>query len=272
MTGARHIRVLPERAGKAIDLLAAASGLPKARLKHAMNCGAVWLSRAGKPPRRLRRATAGVAPGDVLDCHYDPAILERRPAMAVCIADEQRYSVWFKPSGLLTQGSRFGDHCSLQRQAELQWDPPRAVFVVHRLDREASGLVLLAHDREAAAKLSALFAGHTIRKTYRVVVGGQVPERGELDAPLDGKAACTRFVCNHYDAARDCSSLAVELVTGRKHQIRRHFAGIGHAVLGDSRYGGRACREGLQLVAVALAFDDPFGRGPRDYRCDATAP
>lgn len=249
---------MPVAPVKALDALVAETALSKGRIRHAMNCGAVWLSRQGKPQKRLRRATAALQPGDCVDLYYDETILERKPVPAICIADRKRYSVWFKPAGLLTQGSRYGDHCSLSRQVEQHWDPPRAVFVVHRLDREAMGLVLLAHDRNAAARLSQLFAGHAIRKTYRVTVAGCAPEHGIITAALDDKPAETHYQREHYDADTDASVLQVELVTGRKHQIRRHLAGIGHAVLGDPRYGGRPYAQGLQLSAIGLAFDDPF--------------
>lgn len=257
---------MPGRSCRAIDLLHEKTGLSRQRLKRAMACGAVWLKRPGQGERRLRRATAEVGPGDVLECYYDAAILEREPEPARCVADENRYSVWAKPAGLLSQGSRYGDHCSLVRQAESYWQPPRPVFLVHRLDREAAGLVLLAHDSRAAAALSRLFQDQAISKHYRVAVSGAVPECGEIHASLDGKAACTRYVRERYDEATDTSFLDVTLITGRKHQIRRHFAGIGHAVLGDPRYGGRPCAEGLQLVAVSLEFVCPFGGGLRSYR------
>ena len=259
-----HWRVRPAASVKALDALVTETGLSKGRIRHAMNCGAVWLSRPGKSQKRLRRATADLLAGDVVDLYYDVTILARKPILAACVADERRYSIWFKPPGVLTQGSRYGDHCSLLRQAEQHY-PSRSIFVVHRLDREAQGLVLLAHDREAAARLSALFSGHRITKTYRVSVSGKTLERGELTEPIDGKEACTRFERESYDAENDVSLLIVTLVTGRKHQIRRHFAGIGHAVLGDPRYGGRPCAQGLQLVAESLSFDDPFGKGARQY-------
>ncbi|HEY9036421.1 MAG TPA: RNA pseudouridine synthase [Pseudomonadales bacterium] len=265
MSDFKHWRVQPAAPVKALDALIAETGLSKGRVRHAMNCGAVWLSRPGKSQKRLRRATAELLAGDVVDLYYDVTVLERKPIPAIRVADERRYSVWFKPPGLLTQGSRYGDHCSLSRQVE-QHDPSRSVFMVHRLDREAQGLVLLAHDREAAARLSALFSEHRITKTYRVSVSGKAMERGELTEPIDGKEACTRFVRESYNAENDTSVLLVTLVTGRKHQIRRHLAGIGHPVLGDPRYGGRLCEQGLQLAAVSLVFDDPFERGRREYR------
>lgn len=136
------------------------------------------------------------------------------------------------------------------------------MFLVHRLDREAAGLVLLAHDGVAAAKLAGLFRDHRITKRYRVRVSGQLAVRGPegvIALPLDGKAAQTEYRVTGYDQASGTSTAEVRIRTGRLHQIRRHFDVIGYPVLGDPRYGsGNAHPEGLQLVACGLAFRCPF--------------
>lgn len=254
----------------ALAALARISGLPKARIKDAMNKGAAWLRR-GRAEKRLRRSTFVPRPGDVLSLHYNADILASPAPQARCVADERSYSVWDKPAGLLAQGTREGDHCSLLRQVEQELG--REVFLVHRLDREASGLMLVAHTGKAAAALSALFADageeRVIRKLYRVEVKGALPESGSFDAALDGKAALTRFRCLEHNAQRGSSVAEVELVTGRKHQIRRHFAAAGFPVLGDPRYGEHNTDpRGLQLRAVQLQFTCPLSRRPRDYRAD----
>lgn len=253
----------------AVDALARVSQLPKARIKDAMNKGAVWLKR-GKDVNRLRRSTSTLRSGDSLTLYYNPDILALTPPAPVLVADERAYSVWDKPPGLLAQGSREGDHCSLLRIAEQQLN--REVFLVHRLDREASGLMLIAHTRKAAAAFSALFARQEatpeLRKTYRVEVKGAVPERGALDFPLDGKDAETRYTREAFDAEQQRSVVRVELITGRKHQIRRHFAEAGFPVLGDPVYGSNnKDARGLQLRAVELAFTCPLTQRPRTYSC-----
>lgn len=250
----------------AVDALARVSALPKGRIKDALAKGAVTLTRGGKT-KRLRRATFALLRGDTLDLHYNPELLARVPPQPQLLADEKQYSVWVKPAGLLAQGTSEGDHCSLLRLAELQLG--REVFLVHRLDREAAGLMLIAHTRKAAAALSALFASTEatrIRKLYRVEVRGAAPEQGELDLPLDGKASLTRFRRLAFDAARNSSTLDVELVTGRKHQIRRHFAESGLPVLGDPVYGeNNQDARGLRLFAVALEFTCPLTQHQRKY-------
>jgi len=246
--------------------LADQSGLAKARIKDAMNKGAVWHTARGKR-RALRRATAALAHGDTLELHYDAALLALRPPPARCIDDHRRYSVWLKPAGLLAQGTHYGDHCSLLRQVELHFAPRRPALAVHRLDREAAGLVLVAHDSDAAARLSALFRDHAIEKRYRVQVRGKPPtDAGTVTAPLDGKPAITHYRLEAYDAATDSATLAVRIDTGRLHQIRRHLDLLGCPVLGDPRYGtGNKNAEGLQLQAVGLRFMCPFGGGERTY-------
>lgn len=253
-----------------VDALARVSGLPKGRIKDALAKGAVTLTRGGKT-KRLRRATFALVRGDTLSLHYNPDVLALVPPAPLLLADEKQYSVWSKPAGLLAQGTQEGDHCSLLRIAELQLK--RDSFLVHRLDREAAGLMLIAHTPKAAAALSALFAAadsaQRIRKLYRVKVKGVAPEHGEIAGPLDGKPALTRFTRLVTDAARNSSTLEVELITGRKHQIRRHCADSGFPVLGDPQYGeNNKDARGLQLFAVALEFTCPLTQRKRAYRWD----
>jgi tRNA pseudouridine32 synthase / 23S rRNA pseudouridine746 synthase len=242
------------------DYLAEHAGLSKGKVKDAMVKGAVWLGTQGGKRRRLRRATTVLQPGDRVEFYYDADLLRSEPPAARCVDDLRRYSVWFKPAGLMAQGTEYGDHCALLRQVENYFHPRRPGFLVHRLDREAAGLMLVAHDGRAAARLSALFRDHRITKDYRVRVRGEVTQRrGEIDLPLDGKPALTRFTVAGYDPAADATTLEVSIATGRLHQIRRHFAMIGHGVLGDPKYGtGNKNREGLQLAAVGLHFRCPF--------------
>jgi tRNA pseudouridine32 synthase / 23S rRNA pseudouridine746 synthase len=241
--------------------LADSTGLSKGRIKDAMIKGAVWISNKGGKRRRLRRATAIPRVGDTLELYFDPALLAIRPMEARCVDDRRRYSVWFKPAGMMAQGTDYGDHSALLRQVEIHFRPQRQVFLVHRLDREAEGLMLVAHDRQAAARLSALFRDNGISKHYRVQVRGAMGEtRGVIDLPLDGKRALTRYTVADYHAASDVTTLDVMIETGRFHQIRRHLALCGHPAIGDPKYGaGNKNNEGLRLAAVGLRFRCPFG-------------
>lgn len=259
---ALRITIGPEDAGTACELIAARAGLAKSRVKDAMCKGAVWLTGKRGGRKRLRKATAQPEAGDVLDLAYDPRLLAVKPPMAQCLHDARHYSVWLKPAGLLAQGTDYGDHCSLVRQAEVHFRLKRPVLPVHRLDREATGLMILAHTKAAAAKLSKLLQDNGIDKQYRIIVLGRPsPEQGEIELPLDKKPAITRYTLTSYDSASDTSVVEVTLKTGRLHQIRRHFAMLGHPVLGDPKYGiGNKNTTGMELVAHRLAFRCPFTR------------
>jgi len=255
-----HATAVRGESRTACELLAGGTGLTKLRVKEAMQKGAVWLKRAGAGEQRLRRAQARPRTADLLSIYYDAELLARVPPAAECRHDAGRFSIWFKPAGLMTQGTRFGDHCSLLRQAEVFLRPGRAAFAVHRLDREASGLVIVAHDRGAAAALSRLFAARQIVKRYRVELRGQIgPASGRIDLPLDGKPAVTEYVRRSYDPATDVSVVDAVMQTGRKHQIRRHFAFAGFPVMGDPLYGRKNKNAaGLKLRARSLELTCPF--------------
>lgn len=245
---------------RAIECLAkAVPELSKSRLKDAMSKGAVYLMK-GRKQQRLRRAQTTLQSGQCLQLYYDEQIMQRRAEPAELLLDMRGYSVWWKPAGLLAQGSQWGDHLSLLRQVELTTGRP--VFLVHRLDREASGLMMVAHHAKSAAALSQQFSGSEMTKHYLVQVAGQLPaarlREGSIQQSLDGKASHTRFQLIHYDEAMQRSWLQVELLSGRKHQIRRHFAAIGHPVMGDPRYGNSSSSsDGLALQAVLLGWQCP---------------
>ena len=266
--------VVPDDPATLCDLLAVHSGLSKSRIKKAMTCGAAWKARPGAKLRRVRRATTRVQSGDRVALYYDESILNRIPPAARCIRDLRAYSIWFKPANLMTQGSLFGDHASLIRQVEHFFAPRRKAYPVHRLDRETSGLLLVAHTTGAAARLSRMFASRKIQKTYRAWVLGDLRSQGAtgtIDRPLDKRRAVTQYEHLLYDAPSNRSLVQVILVTGRRHQIRRHFDAIGHPVMGDPRYGsGNKNESGLQLIAYGLSFVCPIGNGTVSETLDGT--
>ena len=241
----------------AVDALSDATGLPKQRIKDAMAKGACWWTQKRKQVR-LRKAKRQVQPGTRLQLFYDDAILARTPPHATLLDDRGRYSVWFKPHGMLAQGSQWGDHCSLLRVAEVEL--ARTCHLVHRLDADAAGLMLIAHDGKAAAALSALFAGRAITKRYQARVTGIINTESQLiETEVDGKSARSHITTMAVDDQEQTSLLTVEIETGRKHQIRKHLASIGHAIIGDRLYG-RPAPLPLQLLAYELAFECPLSR------------
>lgn len=240
------------------------TALSKNQVKEAMAKGAVWLKRQKGKQYRIRRATAGLRPGDSLSIYYDKTLLSKSPALPELISDQGRYSIWLKPAGLMSQGTKYGDHCSLLRQVTLYFKSKRKIYLIHRLDREAAGLVLLAHDKTAAARLARMFQKQQIIKRYTARVLGNLTDTlagDKIDFELDGKSALTEVGVAHYDQKTHTSKVCVVIRTGRKHQIRRHFEMIGHPVMGDPRYGeGNKNKDGLQLFATALEFQCPFNK------------
>ena len=237
------------------DFLAERTGLSKGRIKHALNCGALRVKKRKGGLQRLRRATAPVPAGSMISFHYDDALLAIKPPPSELLEDVGEYSVWFKPPGVLSQGTEWGDHCSLLRQAELYFGSKRQAFLVHRLDRDACGLMLVAHSGNMADKLSHLFASRAMEKHYQVRVAGQLQQDAvDIDSPLDGKAAITH--AQVLDRATESTLLSVQIETGRKHQIRRHLSFVGHPVLGDALYGEKSASV-LHLSAIRLRYTCP---------------
>ncbi|MEX0623222.1 MAG: RNA pseudouridine synthase [Saccharospirillum sp.] len=244
----------------AIDFLVDNIELSKSRLKDMMNKGAVWHVDAKEHRQRLRRAMTDLKIGDRLEVFYDEDMLSLRPPLPRLVQDLTHYSVWDKGPGLLIEGTDWGDHASLIRLVELYFKPRRDVFVVQRLDSAASGLVIVAHSRKAAALLTEVFdTPNAVTQQFRVEVAGDAPEEGVIETPLDGKPALTQFRKQRYEAHPNRSILDVWPKTRNKHQIRRHLDSVGHPVMGDPRYGkNNESHENLKLKAVEMRFDCPI--------------
>ena len=253
----------------ALQLLAANSTLSKQKLKKTMSNGAVWLESA-TGIKRLRRATRIPAIDDTIHLYYDEAIQSSSPEPARLIADEGDYSIWNKPCGMYSQGSKWGDHCTIYRWAEENLIPQRPAFLVHRLDRAANGLILLAHSKKAARLFSTLFRERQIQKQYRVSVEGRanalvLPHI--MTGEIDGKTALSKIIAieQQQPSEAETTSLIIEIETGRKHQIRRHLADMGYPVVGDRLYGSGRYDKDLQLQSCYLKFTCPLSNTVREY-------
>jgi 23S rRNA pseudouridine955/2504/2580 synthase len=114
------------------------------------------------------------------------------------------------------------------------------LYPVNRLDRDTSGIAVMAKSSARAGDFGRLFQEGLVTKCYLAVVSGRPAASGVIDLPLDGKESHSNY--RTLFSAKGVSVLAVTPVTGRSHQIRRHLASLGHPVLGDRRYGGRPLR------------------------------
>ena len=249
---------------KASQLLADQADLSQAKIKDAMQKGAVWLLR-GKDKKRLRRASKALKVGDRLQLNYNAELLNQDVPEPQLVYDAQEYSLWFKPYGLSCQGSRWGDFASINRWVEINLskslnNSERPVFLVHRLDRATTGLILLCHSKTAARLFSGMFQEGKMDKRYQAIVQGDfsVLSKGyEVDRMVDGKAA--RSIFSYVDNNDDCSLVDVQLLTGRKHQIRQHLSALGYPIVGDRLYGtGDHEDRELQLQSVSLGFTCPI--------------
>jgi len=168
-----------------------------------------------------------------------------------------------KPAGLSVQGGS-GVETSLESMlVEFAKSNGKVPRLVHRLDRETTGVIVVARTKPAAAALSQAFAGREAKKIYLAIVCGGAPDpaEGEIDLALrkislrgldimeiakDGQNALTRYRMLAANGPAALVELSPE--TGRMHQLRAHLAAIGRPIAGDGKYGGL-----FQLGAVAVA-------------------
>ncbi|GAA6173966.1 hypothetical protein NBRC116592_36360 [Colwellia sp. KU-HH00111] len=252
--------------------------LSKTQLKEAISKGALWLTRANHT-QRLRRVKKSLQYGDQLHFYYHSGVLASVVCDAKLISDETDYSVWYKPYGMLSQGSKWSDHCTLSRYAQQQLTPERSVFIVHRLDRAATGLMLIAHTKKAARALSAMFecrttTDNTLNKYYQIIVHGnhnKFDQPQVINTEVAGKSARSSFTCLAYDPDKDRSLIEVKIDSGRKHQIRLHAASIGLPVVGDRLHGIADVSEtsNLQLCAVSLSFNCPISGVQKHFELES---
>ena len=153
---------------------------------------------------------------------------EKLPELEV-IASSADWIALNKPAGMPVQPPADRSARSLEELLRLRGDE---VYLIHRIDTPASGVVLFATTRASAARLSALFAARQMSKTYLVAVDAPLAEERSIVTPVDGKEAVTRI------RPAGGRLIEVDIETGRTHQIRVHLASIGLPVAGDRRYGG----------------------------------
>jgi tRNA pseudouridine32 synthase/23S rRNA pseudouridine746 synthase len=207
---------------------------------------------------------------------------EVQAVRAMVIGEDRRLIVLAKPAGLSSQGGR-GQANTLDELLYALARHGERPRLVHRLDRDTSGVILAARTKAAAAFLGKAIMARRVEKTYLALVGGGAPEpaAGDIDLPLRreevGREATMR-PCDsgHADAetaqtayrtlasASDAALVELSPRTGRMHQLRAHMAAIGRPILGDVRYGGALAIRGgpvprLMLHAQRYGFPHPEG-------------
>jgi 23S rRNA-/tRNA-specific pseudouridylate synthase len=174
------------------------------------------------------------------------AIVETRPHVPLLGITDDWLAV-DKPAGLPTQPPRDRKQISLEELLRIEY---KRIWLVHRLDTPASGVIVFARSAEAAARLSAVFASREVRKIYIARVDPPLAGEIEIDTPIEGKDASTIV------RSRERDLVEIEIKTGRSHQIRRHLSEIGHPIVGDRRYGSTINAPRLMLHAWKLEHPD----------------
>jgi 23S rRNA pseudouridine1911/1915/1917 synthase len=278
--GARLDRWLAERVPE----------LSRARLQALIGDGRVRVDG------RARKASHRVGAGETVEVEIPPPAAETlvpEPIALTIVFEDDAVMVVDKPVGMVVHPGA-GHATGTLAAAVLAHAPgtagvggPRRPGVVHRLDKDTSGLLVIAKTSAAYDALSAQLAARTVTRRYRAIVHGRMsPAAGVVDKPLGrhphdrvrmavlprgrGKPAVTRFTV--LERFGHFSDLEVKLETGRTHQIRVHMASLGHPVAGDRVYGGRTGREplpvafeGLALHAAALAFVHPVTQSRLEF-------
>ena len=130
-------------------------------------------------------------------------------------------------------------------------------YIVHRLDKETSGLMLIAKNRYYAKKFSEMFKLREIKKKYLAILNGKIKKnKGELHTKdeLNGKEIVSKLNFEVISKRNNFSYLEIDLITGRKHQIRKQFFDIGHPVVGDTKYGDKKNKNLLCLLSYEIEF------------------
>jgi 23S rRNA pseudouridine1911/1915/1917 synthase len=268
------LRVPDDAAGLRLDQFLAEPLGSRAHAQSLIDAGQVWVDG------RVRQKRFAVKAGQVIEVELEETVEAAEPSQPAAPFtvrwEDEHLLVVDKPEGVVVhpaRGNRAGTLAQALQGVGAGGDEPWRAGIVHRLDRDTSGLLVVAKSDAVHRKLKALLAARKLTREYLALVDGHPEARsGTIDAPIgrdrrdrvlmslntdDPREARTHFAIEQL--LPEATLLRVTLETGRTHQIRVHMAAIGHPVLGDRSYGGRAVY-GLErqfLHAARLAFDHP---------------
>jgi 23S rRNA pseudouridine1911/1915/1917 synthase len=266
----------PSEAGERLDRLAARRlGTSRSNIQRIIHEGLLCLDG------EEALASYRVRGGERVEARLPDGELAPEEIPVPLVFEDEFLVVVDKPAGLVVHpgaGNPSGTlvNALLGRGIAGGEDPDRP-GIVHRLDRDTSGLMVVAKGEPAYSRLVEMMAGRKVRRGYRaVVVGEGLPETGTVDSPVgrdpDNPTLMTagvgRPAVTHFEVVRQAAGhtmLTVRLETGRTHQIRVHLSAIGHPVYADPLYGGVVPGRRLWLHAERLSFVHPVSGEGMDF-------
>ncbi len=195
--------------------------------------------------------------------------------------EDNQIIVVYKERGILSQEDKTGDLDLLTMVKEyikIKYQKPGNVYLglVHRLDRNTSGIMVFARTSKAAKRLNEQIINHEFKKKYLAIVDGICDKKGEYQDKIyknekelkayiqdNGKVACLKYQL--IDIYNNTSLVEIELITGRYHQIRAQFAYHNHPLIGDSLYGNNV-KKPYFLDAYYLAFNHPVSKEKMEFK------
>lgn len=281
MSDERTLTFACESGGERLDVFLASrcEGASRSRIRRAIDGGGVRVD--GRARAAGFRLKAGMVVTLLMPPPRPPAARAQDIPIAVLHEDEALLVV-DKPAGMpVHPGAGHPDSTLVnallgmdKRLSQAGGDALRP-GIVHRLDKDTSGLMMVAKTDAAHAALSEQLRARTVEKVYLALVAGEPrPARAAIEAPIgrdpsdrrkmavteDGREALTRYAVLRSGDGR--SLVEVRPKTGRTHQIRVHFAAIGHPIVGDALYGMADARLGRHFLhAARLGFEHPNGGG-----------
>ena len=279
MTSPEVLTVDEDAEGERLDVFLAELAGSRAAAQRLIEAGLVRVDGEARPKRHVVRAGERV---EIAEDDAPPP--EPRPDAEFRVAfSDDHLLIVDKPAGVVVHPGRGNETGTLVQALGDRvggGTEERRPGVVHRLDRDTSGLIVFARGQEAWEALSDMIRRRAVTREYAALVIGRPPARtGTIDAPIgrdrrvrtristetdDPREAITHFEIT--EALPNASLLRVRLETGRTHQIRAHFRAIGHPIAGDPEYGtpGQYGLDRQFLHAQRLAFAHPFGGAPVD--------